>query len=137
MDLQHQNVTICKDVNVFIRGFDVMSKNSLFNLDISRPIYQFDKADLIFGDRNIVLLGKSNQFGSTTYASPVEIITSEKDTAIATAELLSWTEQQGRLIIDIKDEFYRKQFRIEFKDQLDRIRTWLNSSHQTASLRSQ
>ena len=125
VDLKHQNVIIVRDVNVFIRGFDLLSKNSFFNLDVSKTIYQFEQADIIFGTVSMILLGKGKQFGSISFASPVEIVTSKKQTSIANAKLLNWTEQKGRIVIEIKDEYYTKPFKIEFKDHVEQIKLWL------------
>jgi len=125
LDLKHKNVTILNDVGVFVRGFDLMSKPSFFSIDISKPIYQFDKADVIIGGTSLVLLGKVKEWGSIYYGSPVEIFKSEKLTTVASAKLLHWTEQKGRIVMEIKDEFYAKPFKIEFKDHVDQIKLWL------------
>ena len=127
-DLKNKNATILNDVGVLIKGFDLMSKKSFFNIDISRPVYQFDKADVIISDTSLILLGKMKQFGSISYASPVEIVTAEKLTTISSANLLHWTELKGRIVIDIKDEFYEKPFKIEFKDHTDQIKLWLTKA---------
>lgn len=123
--VRHKNSVILRDISVFIKGFEPISSKSYFSFDLGKTIYDFDQADLIMIDTGIILFGKARQFGSISYASPVEIIISEKLTSISSAKLLNWTEQQETIVMNIKDDDYNKPFAIVLKDSSHQIKHWL------------
>ncbi|RZL45639.1 MAG: hypothetical protein EOP00_17030 [Pedobacter sp.] len=124
LELNNEDLQIIYDVDVLIKGFDLFSKKS-FNVDISQPIYDFEQADIILSKESIVLLGKSKQFGTTTFALPVELITSKAKTTISNAKLLSWSDFENKLQIEIEDNTYNKPIKIEFKNNLNKLKMWL------------
>lgn len=125
LDLNNEDLQIISDVTVFVKRFDLFSKKSFFNVDISQPIYDFEKADIIFSKVSIILLGKSKQFGTTIFASPVELVTSKAKTTIANAKLVGWSDTGNKLQIEIKDSNYNKPIKIEFKSNYEEIKLWL------------
>lgn len=125
VELDNQNLTFLNDVGVLIRSFDLASKKSFFDINITKTIYQFDKADLIICASSIVLIGKGNAKEGFWFAAPVEIRTTKKLTTIAGAQLINWEEKGERTVLEIKDDYYSKPFKIEFKSHNVEIRNWL------------
>ena len=125
LELNNEDLQIITDISVLVMGFNLFSKKSFFNVDISKPIYDFNLADIIFSKESIILLGKSKQFGTTLLASPVEIVTSKAKTTIAHAKLVSWSDTGNRLQIEIEDSNYNNSIKIEFKSSYEEIKIWL------------
>ena len=125
LQLDQENLHIITCTTVYVKGFDLFSKKSSFNIDTRKPMYDFNQADLIVGQESLILLGKSKQFGSTLFAAPVEICISNPKTSIAHARLINWEDKGDKLQIEIKDDYYTKPFKIEFKNHYDEIKLWL------------
>jgi hypothetical protein len=132
LQIDDGDLKIAIDVSVYVKGFDLFSKNSFFNIDARKPIYDFNQADLILGQGSLILLGKSKQFGSTLVTAPVEINASNPKTSIAHARLINWEDKGDRLQIEIKDDYYTKPFKIEFKNHYDEIKLWLTGAFMQA-----
>jgi hypothetical protein len=127
LQIKNEDLKIVSDVSIYVKGFDLFSKKSFFNINADKPMYDFNQADLILGQESIILLGKSNQFGSALVAAPVEIFISNPETSIAHARLINWEDERDRLQIEIKDDYYTKPFKIEFKNHYEEIKLWLTS----------
>ena len=127
LQLRAQNPTVIANVGLTITGFDLWSQQPK-TLDVARPIYQFESADIIVAGSSLILLGKSASFGgSIAFASPVEIATLKRQTSLAQARLLEWSEANGRVVMKIQDVGYTKPVKIAVKDHLDELRPWLAS----------
>lgn len=113
------------EVGVWVRGFDILTGRKHSPDETRSGIYQYNKADIILGQKSMVLLGKNTYFGGVIHIIPVELIVKEKQAAIRTAWMKEWTEQNGRITIAIVDEHYNKPFKIDFKDHVEQIREWL------------
>jgi hypothetical protein len=130
LDLNDKELKIFNDVNVFVKGFDLFSKKKFYDLNVTKPIYDFEQADIIFSKKSIILLGKSKIFGTITFASPVELFTSKAKTTIANAKLIDWSDSGKRLQIEIIDSNYDKPIKIEFKRNYEEIKPWLTKVFQ-------
>lgn len=125
LQVNNENLEIIPDSKVYIKGFDLYSKKSFFNIDVSKPVYDFNQAELLLSGGSIILLGSIDQFGSRLFAAPVEIAISDAKTSIAHAKLVSWEDKNGRVVIELKDGYYTKPVKIEFKNHYQEIKLWL------------
>lgn len=125
LEVADEDVQIITNIRVYIKGFDLLSKKSFYNIGTNTTIYSFNNADVIFAEESMILLGKSKQFGAEFFAAPVEIATSHAKTSIAFAMLMNWEENGDKLQIEIEDEYYTKPVKIEFKNYKDEVKQWL------------
>jgi hypothetical protein len=124
--LNNENLEIINDVAVYIKGFDVFSKKRTLDIDVSRPIYDFNQADILVSEESLVLLGKATQSGTTIFASPVELVSTKPKTSIAKAKLVNWSDHNNVLQIEIEDHHYKTPIKIEFKSHHEAIKLWLS-----------
>ena len=129
-DLGDQDKEILYDVGVNVKGFDVFRQKNVFPPDMTRPIYDFDRADIILAGPSFILMGKSLQPGSLFFACAIELTQGDVKTRAAHAKIDSWTEGNGRIEIRIVDPNYKDKIGIEFKDEVKTIKRWL-ATHTT------
>lgn len=119
---------VLHDIPVYIRDFDSASRRVYYTLDTAKSMYNFEEADVILGTSSLVLLGKGTLFGSTSYASPVEIAIADRFTTASAATLVQWSKERGRIVIKIEDDFYSHPIKIEFKSCVGPLAGWLESA---------
>lgn len=124
-DIKCESKEILKDVKIYIKGFDLFKQKKFFPPSLSKTLYSFNLTDLIISDESIILLGKDKSMGTTMYAYPVEITNSRGQTRLVKVKLNSWKEINGKVEIELNDPNYKNLFRIEFKEEIDKLKQWL------------
>lgn len=120
LELNNENLIIIRDSKVYIKGFDLFSQKSLLDITHRKPIYDFHQAEILLSETSLILLGRGSSF-----AAPVEIALSKTKTSIAHAKIINWADNLGKLVIEIKDEYYTRPIKIEFKNHHEEIKSWL------------
>ena len=125
LELNNENLIIISDSKVYIKGVDLFSKKSFLDITFRKPIYDFNQAEILLSETSLILLGRGSHFGATQFAAPVEIAISKAKTSIAQAKITNWADNLGILTIEIKDEYYTRSIKIEFKNHEEEIKSWL------------
>ncbi|MDN3203474.1 hypothetical protein [Algoriphagus sediminis] len=127
-DIQSDNKEVLKDIKVYVKGFDLFKQKSSFSPGISKTIYSFNLTDLILSEQSIILLGKDKSWGSTLYASPVEITNGHGQTRLVNVNLKGWKKINGNVEMELNDPNYKDPIRIEFKEEIDKLKQWLTKN---------
>lgn len=119
------NKILLSDVEVYVKSFELFSQRPVAFSSITKTIYNFDVADLLLADSSLILLGKTKFMGSLLFAAPVEMTNGKSKTGLPIASVNNWRELNGRIEIQISDSNYKEIIKIEFKNEIEKLKNWL------------
>lgn len=69
-----------KDLNVWVKDFDILRNKNKFHLDPNQTLYSYNYCDLIFNERNFIVIGKATFFGKYRQLTPTIFELENKNT---------------------------------------------------------
>ena len=121
-----QEVVILRDLKVRVNGYDLSKLKSKSLPRLARPIYDFDRADVLLGPQSLVLLGMSRIFGPVTYAAPVEVsLTQKGQTEVHQVKWIYQEDTRQGLVISFSDPSYTRQISIRFINPPEKLGEWV------------
>lgn len=129
---------IFRDLNVWVKNFDVFKKKNKFDLDPYLTLYSFNYCDLILNEKNIVVIGKIKIFGKNKSLTPTIFEFDNKGASKKSrhVEIRKIRDSENDLEIEFYDDNYTnimtlilKRIDVELKEKIKKRATtggWLN-----------
>lgn len=120
-----------KNLNVWVKNFDILRKKNKFNLDPNQTVYSYNYCDLILNEKNFIVIGKANIFGKYRQLTPTIFEFGNKNTKFEPQRVRIERIQNvsGDLEIDFIDDNYLDKMTLVIKrsnaELEEKIKTWL------------
>lgn len=116
---------IIENVGVYIKNFDPLGMKKKFPPDLSKTIYEFDRADILLKENALFLLGKGETLIGKGFAAPVELVLFGEPVYPNHAKIISTQDlTDGRLELLIKDPNYNDNIKVVVENN-EEIKLWL------------
>lgn len=125
---EFSSADIIENVGVYIKNFDLLGMKKKFPPDVSKTIYEFDKADILLKENALLLLGKSDTLLGKGFAAPVELVFSGEPVYPNHAKIVSTQIlTDGKLELLIKDSNYNDNIKVVVESN-EEVKLWLTKA---------
>ncbi len=119
---------IIENVGIYIKNFDLLGMKKKFPPDMSKTIYEFDRADILLKKNALFLLGKGETLVGKGYAAPVELVLSGEPVYPNHAKIVSTQIlTDGKLDLLIKDPNYNDNIKVVVESN-EEVKLWLTKA---------
>jgi hypothetical protein len=126
---------IFKDLNVWVKNFNILKKKNKFDLDPYQTNYSFNYCDLILNDINIVVIGKTKILGKNKSLTPAIFNFGKQETPLKQrhVEIRSIQETGNDIEIEFLDDNYMESMTLVIKRPNIKLKEKINKRCTTAN----